>query len=143
MADKRIDELPDGLAISNDTLFAAEQQGRAVRISGKQFRDLVGDSSGTGTGTGSGVTSFNGRDGIVKPQKGDYTPDMIGAVPTSRTINGKPLTNNITLTAADLGISGGTGGDYTGGGYVEMTTSIPVSERKPNTLYGLILKTYS
>ena len=28
---------------------------------------------------GGGVTSFNGRGGIVKPQKGDYTPEMVGA----------------------------------------------------------------
>ena len=28
---------------------------------------------------GGGVTSFNGRGGIVKPQKGDYTAEMVGA----------------------------------------------------------------
>lgn len=28
---------------------------------------------------GGGVTSFNGRSGIVKPQKGDYTAEMVGA----------------------------------------------------------------
>lgn len=28
---------------------------------------------------GGGVTSFNGRTGVVVPQAGDYTPDMVGA----------------------------------------------------------------
>ena len=28
---------------------------------------------------GGGVTSFNGRGGVVKPQKGDYTAEMVGA----------------------------------------------------------------
>ena len=95
MADKRIGELPAGSVIDNDTLFAAEQQGQAVRITGRQFRQLVGTSGGNTGNTGDGTGSGDG------------------------------------------------GGDYTGGGYVEMTESIPVSERKPNTLYGLKLKTYS
>ena len=63
-----------------------------------------------------GVTSFKGRTGAVTPQEGDYTADMVGArpstwtptasdvgaVPTSRTVNGKELSSNITLTAADV-----------------------------------------
>lgn len=32
--------------------------------------------------------------------------------------------------------------DGVGGGFVEMEEAIPVSERKDDTLYGLILKTY-
>lgn len=35
-----------------------------------------------GGGDNPGVTSFNGRAGVVVPQKGDYTPIMIGAVAT-------------------------------------------------------------
>lgn len=64
-----------------------------------------------------GVTSFNGRTGAVTPQEGDYTADMVGArpdtwtpsaadvgaVPTSRTVNGKALSSNITLNASDVG----------------------------------------
>lgn len=64
-----------------------------------------------------GVTSFNSRTGAVTPQEGDYTADMVGArpdtwtpsaadvgaVPTSRTVNGKALSSNITLTAEDVG----------------------------------------
>ena len=37
-------------------------------------------SSGGGGGQTSGVTSFNGRNGAVTPQEGDYTPAMVGAV---------------------------------------------------------------
>ena len=64
-----------------------------------------------------GVTSFKGRTGAVTPQEGDYTADMVGArpdtwtpsasdvgaVPTTRTINSKPLSSNVTLTAEDVG----------------------------------------
>ena len=64
-----------------------------------------------------GVTSFNSRTGAVTPQEGDYTADMVGArpdtwmpsasdvgaVPTSRTVNGKALSSNISLTASDVG----------------------------------------
>ena len=64
-----------------------------------------------------GVTSFKGRTGAVTPQEGDYTADMVGArpdtwtpsaadvgaVPTSRTVNGQALSQNITLDAEDVG----------------------------------------
>ena len=64
-----------------------------------------------------GVTSFKGRTGAVTPQDGDYTADMVGArpdtwtpsaadvgaVPTSRTVNGQALSQNITLDAEDVG----------------------------------------
>lgn len=49
------------------------------------------------------VNSFNGRIGIVEPQSGDYTAEMVGAVPVTRTINKKPLSNNISLTFSDVG----------------------------------------
>lgn len=52
--------------------------------------------------TNSGVTSFNGRTGSVTPQPGDYTAEQVSAVPTSRTINSKPLTDNIVLSASDV-----------------------------------------
>ena len=64
-----------------------------------------------------GVTSFNSRTGDVTPQEGDYTADMVGArpdtwtpsaadvgaVPTSRTVNGKALSQDISLSASDVG----------------------------------------
>ena len=50
-----------------------------------------------------GVASFNGRTGAVVPAEGDYTSEMVGAVPVTRTINGKALSDNIQLTAQDVG----------------------------------------
>lgn len=44
-----------------------------------------------------GVASFNGRDGVVMPQSGDYTAAMVGAVPVSRTVNGTPLSEDIVI----------------------------------------------
>lgn len=78
-----------------------------------------------------GVTSFNGRTGAVEPQEGDYTADMIGAVPTTRTVNGKPLSGNVSLVAADIGalpISGGTlTGQLNCGGRLLSGVANPVS----------------
>lgn len=50
-----------------------------------------------------GVSSFNGREGAVTPQSGDYTAAQVGAVPTGRKVNGKALSNDISLTAEDVG----------------------------------------
>lgn len=44
------------------------------------------------------VTSVNGNTGAVS-----LTASSVGAVPTSRTVNGKALSSNITLTANDVG----------------------------------------
>lgn len=51
------------------------------------------------------VRSFNGRKGDVESAPGDYTPEMVGAVPISRKVNGKQLNQDITLTADDIGIT--------------------------------------
>lgn len=67
-----------------------------------------------------GVLTFNGRGGDVAPKEGDYTAEMVGAVPAGkalsdkeiealgvvpadRTVNGKPLTGDVKLTAGDVG----------------------------------------
>lgn len=54
MADKAIGELPAAPAIYDDSLFVAEQQGKAVKITGRQLRSLAGTGSGTGDGDTSG-----------------------------------------------------------------------------------------
>lgn len=46
------------------------------------------------------------------------------------------------LTGRQIKAAGGGGSGYTGGGFVEMTTPIPVANRTSNTLYGLILESY-
>lgn len=58
---------------------------------------LVGQQQPTG------VTSFKSRTGAVVPQTGDYTADMVGAVPTTRKVNNKQLNADITLDAEDVG----------------------------------------
>lgn len=42
---------------------------------------------------GGGVITFNGRNGVVVPKKGDYTPEMVGAAPEIKTAT-------VTLQAA-------------------------------------------
>lgn len=39
---------------------------------------------GSGGGTTAGVTRFNGRSGAVLPQSGDYTAEMVGALPAAQ-----------------------------------------------------------
>lgn len=77
MADKHIGALPAAVSVYDDSLFVMEQQGTAMKVTGRQIRAMAG------TGTGG-----------------------------------------------------------SGGGFIEMETSIPVSSRTDNTLYGLILDTY-
>ena len=50
-------------------------------------------SGGGGGGQTSGVTSFNGRNGAVTPQEGDYTPAMVGAVNKA----GDAMTGNLDM----------------------------------------------
>ena len=55
----------------------------------------------------------------------------VGAVPTSRTINGKALTGNITITAADIGTGAIFLASHPVGSLFETTVST-----NPGTLYG-------
>ena len=56
---------------------------------------------------GGGVTSFNGRGGIVKPQKGDYTAEMVGAdasgaaAAVQRNLDGHEGDTTAHITAAE------------------------------------------
>lgn len=55
------------------------------------------------------VTSVNGKTGAVELGASD-----VGAVPTTRTVNGKALSSNITLSANDVGALPLSGGTLTG-----------------------------
>lgn len=55
----------------------------------------------------------------------------------ARKASGKQIRQLVGLAGSG---NGSGGGGAVGGGYVEMTESIPVSERKVNTLYALILE---
>lgn len=113
--------VPDG-ANSDDlpSLAAALANEKQDKLTGTQGQVVGFDEDGNAVpqaAPNTGVTSFNGRTGAVTPQSGDYTAEMVGArpstwtptasdveaVPTTRTINSKPLSSNITLTADDVG----------------------------------------
>ena len=79
--------------------------GKQDKLTGVQGQIVGFDANGEAVPQAApnvGVTSFNGRSGAVSPQSGDYTAAQVGAVPTSRTVNGKPLSANITLSAGDV-----------------------------------------
>ena len=66
--------------------------GHRVTISdadGSKSFDVLDGTDGTGGETTAGVTSFNGRDGDVTPQEGDYTAAMVGALPAGTSIPSK------------------------------------------------------
>lgn len=76
------------------------------KLTGAQGQIVGFDSSGNAiaqAAPASGVTSFNGRTGAVTPANGDYTAEMVGAVPTTRKINNKALSADVTLAAGDVG----------------------------------------
>lgn len=103
-----------------DAATKTELATKQDKLTGTQGQVVGFDDNGNAVAQAApdtGVTSFKGRKGTVTPQNGDYTADMVGArpntwtpsasdvgaVPTSRTVNGKALSNNITLGASDVG----------------------------------------
>lgn len=54
-------------------------------------------------GTPNGVAGLDSSGKVPSAQLHGVTAEQIGAVPTTRTVNGKPLSGDITLTAADVG----------------------------------------
>ena len=74
-----------------------------------------------------GIAGLDGSGKLIQmPTAAD-----VGAVPTSRTINGKALTGNITITAADIGTSAIFLASHPVGSLFETTVST-----NPGTLYG-------
>lgn len=75
----------------------------SFQVTGLEGEEFTIEFTEDGEGGSGGVESFNGRSGKVVPQAGDYTAEMVGSVPITRTINGKPLSSDISLAAADVG----------------------------------------
>ena len=74
-----------------------------------------------------GIAGLDGSGKLIQmPTAAD-----VGAVPTSRTINGKALTSNITITAEDIGTSAIFLASHPVGSLFETTVST-----NPGTLYG-------
>lgn len=76
--------------ISGYGITDAKIEGDVVTLGGNTITPL--------TSATTPIKSVNGKTGVVSLGASD-----VGAVPTSRTINGKALTSNITLTASDVG----------------------------------------
>lgn len=81
----------------------ATQKPISFQVTGLEGEEFTIEFTEDGEGGSGGVESFNGRSGKVVPQTGDYTAEMVGSVPITRTINGKPLSSDISLAAADVG----------------------------------------
>ena len=81
----------------------ATQKPISFQVTGLEGEEFTIEFTEDGEGGSGGVESFNGRSGKVVPQAGDYTAEMVGAIPITRTVNGKPLSADITLVAADVG----------------------------------------
>ena len=92
----------EGLSVEADGTVSADSQ---LPTGGTSGQILTQGANGPewADAPDTGVTTFNNRTGAVTPQAGDYTADMVGAVPTSRTVNGQALSANITLDAEDVG----------------------------------------
>lgn len=76
-------------------------------IDGKQ--DTINDLAEIRSGAGKGATALQSEsDPTVpswakQPSKPSYTASEVGAVPTTRKINGKALSSDVTLDASDVG----------------------------------------
>ena len=104
----------------------------------KKAEDAAGAAEGTARQTAietinsqkGKVNGIAGLDASGKLQQMPTAAD-VGAVPTSRTINGKALTGNITLTVDDIGASAIFLASHPVGSLFETTVST-----NPGTLYG-------
>lgn len=104
----------------------------------KKAEDAAGAAEGTARQTAietinsqkGKVNGIAGLDASGKLQQMPTAAD-VGAVPTSRTINGKPLTGNITLTVDDIGTGTIFLVSHPVGSLFETTVST-----NPGTLYG-------
>ena len=72
--------------MANERARVEAEQARENETSGIVARateqaELAKKYAEAAVGTVAGVASFNGRDGLVMPQAGDYTPEQVGAAP--------------------------------------------------------------
>ena len=87
---------------------------------GDYTAEMVGAVSESDVGVANGVATLDASGKLNATQKPTYTADEVGArpdtwtptasdvgaVPTTRTINSKPLSSDVTLTAEDVGAGG-------------------------------------
>ena len=67
--------------LSNGDIFKEIDTGNVFRFNEDTRTWILQPAQGGGGGGVAGVTSFNGRQGVVLPQAGDYTAEQVGALP--------------------------------------------------------------
>lgn len=99
--------VPDGANSDNlPSLAAALANEKQDKLTGTQGQVVGFDEDGNAVpqaAPNAGVTSFNGRAGAVTPQTGDYTAEMVGALPIQTGTQGQVLgfTADNTVGAMD------------------------------------------
>ncbi len=110
-------EIDTAVKKAEDAAGAAEETAEQAAI----------DTINTQKNHPNGIAGLDGSGKLIQmPTAAD-----VGAVPTSRTINGKALTGNITITAADIGTGAVFLASHPVGSLFETTVST-----NPGTLYG-------
>ena len=110
-------EIDTAVKKAEDAAGAAEETAEQAAI----------DTINTQKNHPNGIAGLDGSGKLIQmPTAAD-----VGAVPTSRTINGKVLTGNITITAADIGTGAIFLASHPVGSLFETTVST-----NPGTLYG-------
>lgn len=106
---ERVDELINGASGTFDTLGEIETavNNKVDKVTGKGL-STNDFTNAYKTKLDSALTSYTEADPTVPTwakaaTKPTYTASEVGAVPTTRTINGKALSGNITLSASDVG----------------------------------------
>lgn len=106
---ERVDALINGASGTFDTLSEIETavKNKVDKVSGKGL-STNDFTNAYKTKLDSALTSYTETDPTVPSwakaaTKPTYTASEVGAVPTTRTVNGKALSGNITLGASDVG----------------------------------------
>lgn len=109
LVNERVDALIGGASGTFDTLGEIETavKNKVDKVDGKGLstNDFTNAEK---TKLASALTSYTETDPTVPAwakaeKKPTYTASEVGAVPTTRTVNGKVLSGNITLNATDVG----------------------------------------
>ena len=92
------DNKADIEVVRNGDVFKEIDTGNVYKYNEDANAWVLQPAQGGGGGGESGVTSFNGRTGVVVPQNGDYTAEQVGALP----ISGGAVTGDIDLSGNNL-----------------------------------------
>lgn len=138
----------DGAIESTDEFSALAEQINAALTATKNANEAAGEARTTAEATATtvineqkgqsnGIATLDSSGNLVQmPSASD-----VGAVPTTRTVNGKALSSNISLTAADVGAVPSTGGSFTGA--VNLTNAnVSGTLSVSGTLNGIGLNNY-